>query len=154
MFQGPVQESILRRAQDKGLVEIAVHDLRSWTTDRHHVVDDAPYGGGVGKILKPEPAFQAVEALSRGEESTVIVLTPQGVPFTQAIAVELAQAGHLILLCGRYEGFYDRSPVALARELGPSGPHRGSWSYRLTPWSTHPRRPGCDPADGFICAVR
>ena len=118
MFQGPLHESILRRAQDKGLVEIAVHDLRSWTTDRHHVVDDAPYGGGAGMILKPEPAFQAVEALSRGEESAVIVLSPQGVPFTQASAVELAEAEHLILLCGRYEGFDDRIPRGLqAREL-------------------------------------
>lgn len=118
MFQGPLQESILRRAQDRGLADIAVHDLRSWTTDRHHVVDDAPYGGGAGMILKPEPAFQAVEAVWRGQESTVIVLSPQGVRFTQAMAFELAQAGHLILLCGRYEGFDDRIPRGLrAREL-------------------------------------
>ncbi|HYL82216.1 MAG TPA: tRNA (guanosine(37)-N1)-methyltransferase TrmD, partial [Candidatus Acidoferrum sp.] len=118
MFQGPLQESILRRAQDKGLVEIAVHDLRSWTTDRHHVVDDAPYGGGAGMVLKPEPVFAAVGSLTSGTESTLIVLSPQGVLFTQAIAGELARAGHLILLCGRYEGFDDRIPQGLrAREL-------------------------------------
>ena len=118
MFQGPLQESILRRAQDKGLVEIAVHDLRSWTTDRHHVVDDAPYGGGAGMVLKPEPVFEAVEALSCGPGTRTIVLSPQGVLFTQAIAAELAQAGHLILVCGRYEGFDDRIPQGLqAREL-------------------------------------
>lgn len=118
MFQGPLQESILRRAQDKQLVEIVVHDLRSWTTDRHHVVDDTPYGGGAGMVLKPEPVFDAVGALSSEPETTVIVLSPQGVLFTQAMAGELAQAGHLILLCGRYEGFDDRIPQGLrAREL-------------------------------------
>jgi tRNA (guanine37-N1)-methyltransferase len=118
MFQGPLQESILRRAQDKGLVKIAVHDLRSWTTDRHHVVDDAPYGGGAGMVLKPGPVFEAVGALACGPATTVIVLSPQGALFTQAIAAELAQAGHLILLCGRYEGFDDRIPQGLrAREL-------------------------------------
>jgi tRNA (guanine37-N1)-methyltransferase len=118
MFQGPLQESILRRAQDKGLVEIAVHDLRSWTTDRHHVVDDAPYGGGAGMVLKPEPVFEAVGALSCGREIPVLVLSPQGVLLTQSIAGELAQAGHLILICGRYEGFDDRIPQGLrAREL-------------------------------------
>ncbi len=118
MFQGPLQESILRRAQDKGLVTIAVHDLRRWTTDRHHVVDDAPYGGGAGMVLKPEPVFGAVGSLSCGTESALIVLSPQGVLFTQAIAAELARAEHLVLLCGHYEGFDDRIPQGLrAREL-------------------------------------
>jgi len=113
IFQGPLQESILRRAQDKGLVEIRVHDLRAWTHDRHHVVDDEPYGGGAGMVLKPEPPFEAVEALRQGPETRVIVLSPQGNPFTQGIADELAQASHLILLCGRYEGFDDRIPHGL-----------------------------------------
>ncbi|MBI2563050.1 MAG: tRNA (guanosine(37)-N1)-methyltransferase TrmD [candidate division NC10 bacterium] len=113
IFQGPLQESILRRAQDAGLVEIRVHDLRSWTHDRHHVVDDMPYGGGAGMVLKPEPAFESVEALCRGPESRVIVLSPQGIPFTQEIAGELAREAHLILLCGRYEGFDDRIPRGL-----------------------------------------
>jgi tRNA (guanine37-N1)-methyltransferase len=94
-------------------VEIRVHDLRSWTHDRHHVVDDMPYGGGAGMVLKPEPAFEAVEALRRGPESRVIVLSPQGIPFTQEIAGELARESHLILLCGRYEGFDDRIPRGL-----------------------------------------
>lgn len=108
-----MRESILRRAQDAGLVEIRVHDLRSWTHDRHHVVDDVPYGGGAGMVLKPEPAFEAVDALRRGPESRVIVLSPQGIPFTQEIAGELARESHLLLLCGRYEGFDDRIPRGL-----------------------------------------
>jgi tRNA (guanine37-N1)-methyltransferase len=94
-------------------VEIRVHDLRSWTHDRHRQVDDLPYGGGAGMVLKPEPAFEAVDALSRGPESRVIVLSPQGVPFSQEIAERLAREDHLILLCGRYEGFDDRIPQGL-----------------------------------------
>ena len=113
MFQGPLQESILRRAQDKGLATIAVHDLRAWTHDRHHVVDDVPYGGGAGMVLKPEPVFEAVEALRQGSDSTVVALTPQGLPFGQRLASELACLPHLILLCGRYEGFDDRIPQGL-----------------------------------------
>ena len=113
MFQGPLQESILRRAQEGGLVEIRVHDLRSWARDRHHVVDDTPYGGGAGMVLKPEPAFEAVEALRSGPETRVVVLSPQGIPFTQEIAGDLARAEQLILLCGRYEGFDDRIPQGL-----------------------------------------
>jgi tRNA (guanine37-N1)-methyltransferase len=113
MFQGSLTESILRRAQDKELVEIRVHDLRSWTHDRHHVVDDVPYGGGAGMVLKPEPVFEAVEALTRGPESTVVALTPQGIPFGQRLAVELARLPHLIMVCGRYEGFDDRIPQGL-----------------------------------------
>jgi tRNA (guanine37-N1)-methyltransferase len=113
MFQGPLQESILRRAQDKGLATIAVHDLRTWTHDRHHVVDDVPYGGGAGMVLKPEPVFEAVEALRQGSDSTVVALTPQGLPFGQRLASELACLPHLILLCGRYEGFDDRIPQGL-----------------------------------------
>lgn len=113
MFQGPLQESILRRAQERGLVTIRVQDLRAWTHDRHHVVDDLPYGGGAGMVLKPEPVFEAVDALRRGAETRVVVLSPQGVPFTQEVAAELAGASHLILLCGRYEGFDDRIPRGL-----------------------------------------
>jgi len=94
-------------------VEIHIHDLRSWTHDRHHVVDDLPYGGGAGMVLKPEPIFEAVDALRRGPDSPVIVLSPQGIPFRQEIAGELARASHLILLCGRYEGFDDRIPRGL-----------------------------------------
>jgi tRNA (guanine37-N1)-methyltransferase len=113
MFQGPLDGSILRRAQDKGVVSIAVHDLRTWTHDRHRVVDDVPYGGGAGMVLKPEPVFEAVEVIRRGPDSTVIALTPQGLPFSQRLASELAVLPHLILLCGRYEGFDDRIPQGL-----------------------------------------
>jgi tRNA (guanine37-N1)-methyltransferase len=118
MFQGPLQESILRRAQERGLIEVRVHDLRAWTHDRHHVVDDMPYGGGAGMVLKPEPVFEAVEALRRGSESAAILLSPQGAPFTQGLARDLAREPHLILICGRYEGFDDRIPQGLpAREI-------------------------------------
>jgi tRNA (guanine37-N1)-methyltransferase len=94
-------------------VEIRVHDLRAWTHDRHRQVDDEPYGGGAGMVLKPEPAFEAVDALRRGPHTRVIVLSPQGLPFSQAMAEALAREEHLILLCGRYEGFDDRIPQGL-----------------------------------------
>ncbi len=117
MFEGPLRESILRRAPDKGLATITVHDLRTWTHDRHRVVDDVPYGGGAGMVLKPEPVFEAVEAL-RQPDSTIVLLSPQGLQLTQGIAGELARCPHVILLCGRYEGFDDRIPQGLdAREL-------------------------------------
>lgn len=113
MFDGPLRESILRRAQDKGLITVGVHDLRTWTHDRHRVVDDVPYGGGAGMVLKPEPVFEAVESLRHGPESLVVALTPQGLPFSQRMASELARLPHLILVCGRYEGFDDRIPQGL-----------------------------------------
>lgn len=113
MFKGPLEESILRRAQENGLVEIRVHDLRFWTHDRHRQVDDEPYGGGAGMVLKPEPAFEAVEELRRDPQSRIVVLSPQGLPFSQEVAEELARQDHLILLCGRYEGFDDRIPQGL-----------------------------------------
>lgn len=107
MFSGPLHESILRRAQEKRLVEIRVHDLRDWTHDRHRVVDDVPFGGGAGMVLKPEPLFEAVDAL-RESESRVLLLTPQGERFDHSVACHLAEVEHLILLCGRYEGFDER----------------------------------------------
>ena len=107
MFAGPLDQSILRRAQEKHLVEIRVHDLRDWTHDRHRVVDDVPYGGGAGMVLKPEPFFEAVDAL-RQDESQVVLLTPQGERFNHAMACRLAEMRHLIFLCGRYEGFDER----------------------------------------------
>jgi tRNA (guanine37-N1)-methyltransferase len=94
-------------------VQIRVHDLRAWTHDRHRQADDEPYGGGAGMVLKPEPAFEAVDALGRGPHTRVIVLSPQGLPFSQAMAEALAREEHLILLCGRYEGFDDRIPQGL-----------------------------------------
>ena len=113
MFRGPLEESILRRAQDRGLIRVAVHDLRDWTHDRHRVVDDTPYGGGAGMVLKPEPVVEAVEALKAGGAATVVVLSPQGQAFTQALAADLAQRDHLILVCGRYEGLDERVAPAL-----------------------------------------
>ncbi len=113
MFKGPLEESIVRRAQENGLVEIRVHDLRGWTHDRHRQVDDAPYGGGAGMVLKPEPVFEAVDALRRDQQTRVVVLSPQGLPFSQQVAEELARNDHLILVCGHYEGFDDRIPQGL-----------------------------------------
>jgi tRNA (guanine37-N1)-methyltransferase len=89
-------------------VEIRVHDLRTWTHDRHRTADDAPYGGGAGMVMKPEPVFEAVDALGRAADSRVIVLSAQGVPFSQRMAAELAERRHLLLICGRYEGLDDR----------------------------------------------
>ncbi len=97
-------------------MEIRVHDLRDWTHDRHRVVDDLPYGGGAGMVLKPEPLFEAVDAL-RKEESQVILLTPQGEQFDHAVASTLTRFGHLIFLCGRYEGFDERVRTLADREL-------------------------------------
>lgn len=116
MFSGPLQESILRRAQEKGLVEIRVHDLREWTHDRHRVVDDVPYGGEPGMVLKPEPLFEAVDAL-RKPESEVLLLTPQGERFDHAMACGLVKARHLVFLCGRYEGFDERVRTLADREI-------------------------------------
>jgi tRNA (guanine37-N1)-methyltransferase len=113
MFKGPLEESILRRAQENSLVEIRVHDLRGWTHDRHRQVDDAPYGGGAGMVLKPEPVFEAVDTLRRAQQTRVVVLSPQGLPFSQQVAEELARNDHLILVCGHYEGFDDRIPQGL-----------------------------------------
>lgn len=113
IFTGPLQESILGRAQVKGLVEIRVVNLREWAEGRHRVTDDYPFGGGGGMVLKPEPLFRCVEAL-RGPASRVILLDPQGRPFRQDVANELAQADHLILLCGRYEGVDQRVREHLA----------------------------------------
>ncbi|PWB47196.1 MAG: tRNA (guanosine(37)-N1)-methyltransferase TrmD [Candidatus Methylomirabilota bacterium] len=107
-FQGPLSESILKRAQQRSIVQITVHDLRSYAHDRHAVVDDRPYGGGAGMVLKPEPILEAVTSVRQGSETHLILLTPQGRPFKQAIAQELAEHQRLLLICGRYEGFDER----------------------------------------------
>ena len=91
------------RAQEAGALTLQVHNLRDWTGDRHHVVDDSPFGGGPGMVMKPEPIFAAVESL-RTDATTVILMTPQGRRFTQGIARELSTKEHLIILCGHYEG--------------------------------------------------
>ena len=113
MFLGPLQESILKRAQERGLVEIRVHDLRAWTHDRHRTADDSPYGGGAGMVMKPEPVFEAADALARTPDSRIVVLSAQGVPFSLRMAAELAEHAHLLLICGRYEGLDDRIPRGL-----------------------------------------
>ena len=120
-FRAGVDCGILRRARNAGLVEVTAHDLRQWTTDKHHVVDDRPFGGGDGMILKPEPIFAAVEALTgaaRKEDlpprTKVVLLSPQGRVFSQAMAQELSeQTSRVILLCGRYEGVDERVADAL-----------------------------------------
>jgi len=112
MFQGPFEESILKRAREKGILKINVHNLRDFTTDKHKTVDDYPYGGGAGMVMKPEPIFTAVEHLldqSRSEKAPrIILMCPQGEVFNQEKAKELAQEEHLIFLCGHYEGIDER----------------------------------------------
>jgi tRNA (guanine37-N1)-methyltransferase len=126
MFQGPFTESILKRAVEAGLLELHVHNIRDYTTDKHHVCDDYPYGGGAGMVMKPEPVFAAVEAVlgplagqqpgdaELGDPTPesaavpVILLTPQGRLFTQAVARELAGQPRLALICGHYEGVDER----------------------------------------------
>ena len=115
MFAGPLDESIIKRAREKGILELAIHDLRQWTYDRHKTVDDRPFGGGPGMVLKPEPLFEAVEALAR-PNSRVILMGPSGRKFTQQIALELAGYEHLILIAGSYEGIDDRVRQALAHD--------------------------------------
>jgi len=107
---GPyLDSSILLRARQNGLLEVRLHNIRDWTTDRHHTTDDMPYGGGGGMVMKPEPIFAAVETvLGIPPACPVILLTPQGRVFTQSVAQELAQQPHLGLLCGRYEGIDER----------------------------------------------
>lgn len=113
MFRGPLDESIIRRARDLGLLELTVHDLRDWTHDRHRTVDDRPFGGGPGMVLKPGPIFEAVETL-KTPGSRVILTSPSGRPFSQAVATDLAAYDHLILVCGSYEGFDERVREHLA----------------------------------------
>jgi tRNA (guanine37-N1)-methyltransferase len=101
--RAPLSESMMKRAQENKVVDLRIHNLRDWTTDKHHIVDDAPFGGGQGMVMKPEPIFAAVESL-RDEGSTVVLMTPQGKRFTQATAIELSQRPHIIVICGHYEG--------------------------------------------------
>lgn len=116
MLEGFFSESMLKRAADRGLVEIELIDLRSYAAGRHRQVDDAPYGGGSGMILKPEPLFRAVEELqgrSGGGDARVILLTPQGRTFNQEIALELSREKRLLFICSRYEGVDERVREAL-----------------------------------------
>jgi len=113
MFAGPLDESIIKRARNKGLLDLKIHDLRDWTHDRHRTVDDKPFGGGPGMLMKPEPIFEAVESLKR-EKTKVILLSPGGRKFSQQIAAELAVENDLLLVTGHYEGFDERVREALA----------------------------------------
>lgn len=115
MFAGAFEHSIVKRARDRGIVDISVHDLRDHTMDRHRSVDDDPYGGGPGMVMTPEPWFRAVESLREtGERGRAVLMTPQGRRLDQAIVGELAAAERLILLCGRYEGVDERVREHLA----------------------------------------
>ena len=111
--RAPLNESMMKRAQATGALDLRIHNIRDWTTDKHHVVDDAPFGGGQGMVMKPEPIFAAVESL-RVSESTVVLMTPQGRKLSQAIAQELSAKPHLIVVCGHYEGIDHRVAEHLA----------------------------------------
>ncbi len=109
MFEGPFSTSIFKRAIERRLVSVGIHNIRSYTHDKHHTVDDYPYGGGAGMVLKPEPIFEAVEAIKpEAGEVPIILLTPQGRLFSQQIALELSKYDRLVLICGRYEGVDER----------------------------------------------
>ena len=116
MFAGPLDESILRRARESGRLEMALHDLRDWTHDRHRTVDGTPYGGGPGMVLKPEPIFEAIDELAN-DTTQVVMLTPQGETFRQATARRLSAHEHLLLLCGSYEGFDERIRTRVHHEI-------------------------------------
>jgi tRNA (guanine37-N1)-methyltransferase len=110
MFSGPLDESILKRARESGAIEVALHDLRAWATDRHRTVDDYPFGGGAGMVMKPEPLFAAIEAIQPLAEppALVVLMTPQGRTLDRALVAELAAAPRLLLVCGHYEGVDER----------------------------------------------
>ncbi|HRD62525.1 MAG TPA: tRNA (guanosine(37)-N1)-methyltransferase TrmD, partial [Nocardioides sp.] len=106
-YFAPLQQSLTGKAAEKGLLEVQVHDLRRWTHDRHRTVDDAPFGGGAGMVLKPEPFGEAFDALDI-DGATIVVPTPSGTPFSETLARELAARERLVFLCGRYEGIDQR----------------------------------------------
>src|ERR1700730_2131314 len=119
MIEEPLAAGILGRAIERGTLDVRVRDLRDFTTDRHRVVDDVPYGGGPGMVLKPEPIFRALDMIEaeRGTPLTVVMTSPQGRRFTSAEAERLSGVEHLVLLCGRYEGFDDRVRERVTEEI-------------------------------------
>src|SRR3989441_9339658 len=111
--RAPLNESMMKRAQKNGIVDLCVHNLRDWTQDKHHIVDDAPFGGGQGMVMKPEPIFAAVEELRRqiaekskieDRKSKIVPMSPAGRRFDQQMAAQLSRESHLIIICGHYEG--------------------------------------------------
>jgi tRNA (guanine37-N1)-methyltransferase len=118
MIEAALAPGVVGRARQRGVLDITVHDLRDFTTDRHRVVDDVPFGGGPGMVMKPEPLFAAVEAIAeaRGAADAVLLMSPAGRRFTQADAERLARLEHLVVLCGRYEGVDERVAEHLATE--------------------------------------
>src|SRR5664279_2998020 len=126
-FRGPLDYGIVRKAREAGLIDIGIHDLRAFTHDRHRTVDDRPFGGGEGMVLKPEPIFECLEAMNvaprderlrSGGRETVVLLSPQGRMFTQSVAAELQRRERVVMICGRYEGVDERVGEYLAdREI-------------------------------------
>lgn len=116
MLASPFEASIVKRAQQAGLVSIRLHNIRDFTHDKHHVVDDTPYGGGDGMLMKPEPVFEALEAV-RQPDSCVVLLTPRGRLLDQALAQRLSEQPSLVLICGRYEGLDERVSSLADEEL-------------------------------------
>jgi tRNA (guanine37-N1)-methyltransferase len=118
MFRGPFEESIVKRAVEKGIVQIFLHDIRDYASDKHRTVDDYPFGGGQGMLMKPEPLFAAVEDVQgqAAERGPIVLLTPQGRLFDQKVAVELARHDRLVLICGHYEGVDARVHEHLATD--------------------------------------
>src|SRR5215510_3639151 len=122
-FREAFYYGIVRRARAANLVDITAHDLRSWTSDKHHIVDDRPFGGGDGMVLKPEPIFAAVESLTGANrreripaDKRVVLLSPQGKQLTQLLAAEFAKREQIVLICGRYEGVDERVADALVTD--------------------------------------
>ena len=120
MIEAPLNAGVVGRAIERGALTLKVHDLRDYTTDRHRVVDDVPFGGGPGMVLKPEPLFRALDAIATEAAPgipRVILTSPQGTPFTQKVATRLSQERHLVLLCGRYEGVDERVRLRVDEEV-------------------------------------
>lgn len=119
MFVGPLSESIIKRAQESDCVTIRIHNLRDYTRDRHKTIDDTPYGGGAGMVMKPEPIFECIESLTQQRPyDDIIYMTPDGETFTQAVATELSLKENIIILCGHYKGVDERvRQTLITREL-------------------------------------
>jgi tRNA (guanine37-N1)-methyltransferase len=118
MFQSPFASSVLKKAIDKGVIRVNIYNIRDFTTDKHHVVDDSPYGGGSGMVMKAEPIVEGIERVkSTNGSPRVILMTPQGIPFNHGEAKRLSQYDHLLFVCGRYEGVDERVREYIDEEL-------------------------------------